>query len=146
MFLTIQKRGLLCSLCEEATLNGAEGLAKEMEGIQRQVSTLAGLCVENRTLLLRFVGPSATNCQGYYGLIVSVWLGGHGLQDPDQSRVSMCSQASWVRSHCGVSISMFLLARQSLPLRPGFFGQVLDQGGPGSLANFSKLLDPGEQK
>lgn len=146
--LPVREGGCCAHFGEEATLNGAEGLAQERGVIERQDRAQAGLCVKNRTLLLHLVGPSVMNCQGYCALIVSVWCGDHGLQEPDQSRVSMCSQASWDRSHHGVIITMFPLARQSLPLRPDFLGQVLAQGGRylGSLASFSKFLDPQRQK
>lgn len=62
----------MLTLVRKPTLNGAEGLAHEIGGIQRQDSTQAGLCVESRTLLLGLVGPSVMICQGHCGLIVSV--------------------------------------------------------------------------
>jgi hypothetical protein len=67
-----QEGGCCAHFGEEATLNGAERLAQEMGGVQRQDSTQAGLCVENRTLRRRLVGPSIMNCPRHCGLIVSV--------------------------------------------------------------------------
>lgn len=53
---------------EEATLNGAGGLAQEMGSVQRQDSIQAGLCVECRILHLSLVKASAMGCRGHCDL------------------------------------------------------------------------------